>query len=261
MMASMTTTRLLTSADGWTQGCRLCRTIGMEANIDTDVDLFDQADEAKKAAMGEPKAESKEEEKSTKKPTFSLSKVRARIRPSKLVRSTTEASGAKGKIAKVTEVEMTLEVGNLDDEGDVDPSFYEAVEVLWPGMRKMIKTIGANEEHQGLDVTSRGKLSDSTVDVFNIDPRTDAFKEDEPLFHLTGARIKGKPKLKVGEDGDAVLVLKVLSKFKKADLAKLTQHIESDVWVSMIPTQVEMSEVIEDEDGAGKVVATIGTAS
>ena len=167
-----------------------------------------------------------------------LSNVRARIRPARIVRSTSEASEEGGKVRPVAEVELNLELGHIDGNGVVDSSFNAAIAKLWPGVDEMTKLIAADEDRPGCDLSARGKLVDMTIDIDALPPedRNGA----KPVFHLERAVCASRPKLKVDEDGMEVLVLRFRSKFDKAALQTLITYIEADVWVTMVPSQVEM---------------------
>jgi hypothetical protein len=168
--------------------------------------------------------------------TFKVERVKGRMRPFRVVRATTEATGKKGAVRHVSEVEVNLEIGG---EGDVDPSFDKAIEVLWPGAADVCKRIGSDESATGQDSTARGKLPDLTVDLYAMP------EGGKPVFHLPAATCRGRPKLKIDENGTATMALRLSGRFQKDDLARLTHYIEADVWMTAAPAQVDMAEIVE----------------
>lgn len=184
---------------------------------------------------------------------FEIENIPGRIRPSKLGKSTTEATGSNGSVKNVSEVQVQMELGDVEGDRTVGESFGEALEAIWPGIDKILYAVEENEDQSGFDLTARSKLPELTLDIWPTDRTKD---DSNALVHTSSARCISKPKLKVGEDGDCVLVLKLLIKLDKTALSKVAQHIDADVWVSATPSQVDITEISGEDDG--RVVATIG---
>ena len=175
---------------------------------------------------------------------FTLSNTKGHLRPSKLLRHTAEATGKRGTIARVTEVEIVLdlEVSTKED--------WRAVDQLWPNVDKMAKLVAGEDDRGGMDLTARSKLPDMTIDVFGESPYVEDkqgnklgdVKDRTALVHLSVCPPRGRAKLRIDEKGEGLLTLKFRGRFKALALGQIVKFLESEVWISMEAAQVDMSE-------------------
>lgn len=187
---------------------------------------------------------------------INLEAVYGRLKPSRVNKVTTEANGTKGKPVQMAEVELEMELGWLEDSpGEMSVTFGQFCEDLFPGSDAMAKHVAADDARGGMDLTARNKLPDITLDVWVSESGREKEDPRQKVAHISAARCKSKPKLKISEEGDAVLCLKLLSRIPMDELATVFEHIGADLWFDAAISQSELL------DGDGKVVATIGQVS
>lgn len=148
--------------------------------------------------------------------------------------STMEGSGTSGKPKKVVKVEMRILVDTKHDDG-----LWSSIDQLWPGMSKVAKAVNADDECDGFDTTCRQQLSQMTVDIY---PRESA----DPDFHFPLVEASGKPKLKMRGDGEAELELRWIASVRRSELAKLSDYIQGDCWLSMELAQPDLTNMTPD---------------
>jgi len=172
------------------------------------------------------------------KKVFKLS-CAARLRPIRILRQTEEAVGKNGDVQLVTVAELGFDVSDPKKTND---SFADAIEALWPGSEGAMDAVWSQAGAiEGFDLVARTKLPELIIKIY-------PHKDGESLFSLSSAVVKSRVKLLVNKDGEPCLQLRrVAGRFDRESMSRLMTFVESDVFITCEPSQVDMAEIVEAE--------------
>lgn len=164
---------------------------------------------------------------------FKLKGASAVLKPFKVLTAATAPKGANARPTKVTEVEMVIEV-NAENQ-------MKAIEAIFPGVDTYCKQVaGLEQECKGEDRTARTKLQNASIKIWYGDDK-------DPAADVVDCPINAKAKLRVGTDGEAVLVLKPRMKLTNGELTAVAQLLAADVRIDLEPCQQSFAETGDDE--------------
>lgn len=150
-----------------------------------------------------------------------------RIRHAQFLRTGMAATGG-GEPQHVTHVLIPLEV-----EADRALLTAEPWSHMFPFALEAASRIAGREaeDRRGLDMTARGDVQDLSVEVWETGPA------ETPAFSFPLAKVKGRPRLRIAEDGESWIDIKVIAPLTSAELAKLGPYTDGDCFVTLRPTQ------------------------
>lgn len=161
---------------------------------------------------------------------FKFDKLAAKLKPNaSIISAGTQSRG--GSAVKTADVKIITEI-SIDKDA-------KGVEFLFPGLDLYLKEVAGLEHYKGEDRASRTSLPEMNVEIF--------YGEDS-IFEQTNCPIKGKPTVKINKAGEAILVLRILTKLSSTELAKLAEHIDADIRLSLSPAQVDLEHTLGGEN-------------
>lgn len=158
---------------------------------------------------------------------FRLDKVPAVIRPrTTMLGASTAPVGKDAKPVKVTEVQMTL---SIKADGCM-----KTMELLFPTADSCAKIVAGQSDSTGMVLQANAKVPDSSI-VMHY--------EGKPVLDMPMAVMKSKPQLRIDSDGNSTLLLRPRVKLTSKQLVEMSELIMADVTVSVLPAQMDISDM------------------
>lgn len=168
---------------------------------------------------------------------FSLTRAPAVIRPGTSVNATSSvAVGPEARPVRVTEMTLLLHVDPTKNLSEIEP--------LFPGCKVFCDSIAGDDEAAGEDRTTRAKVPEMSLAI-SYQGADAAEGKEHVVAEWPVAVIKSKPQLRIGEKGEARLVLRCRVKMTDAQLVAVLPLVEADIRVSMKAAQMDISEMTQ----------------